>query len=168
MLASTISLILKSCLNRYISLSFFVLPLSCTLSILSDCCFSHWLVKEPVTNNPLKLIYQVLKYAVKNKYPRLRSAFTYCEDKPYSRIDLGKNKYGGPFTIEQVEDVKTFFRILAVFGFCTPMFILFSGLHTLFYSQYFDNQFLLSLKHNSVAKHIKSCYYENFALNLII
>ena len=165
MLASTIGLILKSCLNRYISLSYFVLPLSCTLSILSDCCFSHWLVKEPVTNNPLKLIYQVLKYAVKNKYPRLRSAFTYWEDKPYSRIDLGKNKYGGPFTIEQVEDVKTFFRILAVFGVCTPMFIIFSGLHTLFYIQYFDNQFLLSLKHNSVAKHIKSCYYENFALN---
>ena len=118
-----------------------------------------------MTNNPLKLIYQVLKYAVKNKYPRLRSAFTYWEDKPYSRIDLGKNKYGGPFTIEQVEDVKTFFRILAVFGFCTPMFILVSSLHTLFYIQYFDNHFLLSLKHNSVAKYIKSCYYENLALN---
>ena len=119
-----------------------------------------------MTNNPLKLIYQVLKYAAKNKYPRLRSAFTYWEDKPYSRIDLGKNKYGGPFTIEQVEDVKTFFRILAVFGFCTPMFILFISLHHLFYIQYFDNQFLLSLKSNSVAKYIKSCYYEYFALNL--
>ena len=167
-LASTTGIIFTNCLTRYISLSYFVMPLSCTLSILTDCCFSHWLVKEPVTINPLKLIYQVLKYAVKNKYPRLRSAFTYWEDKPYSRIDLGKNKYGGPFTIVQVEDVKTFFRILAVFGFGTPMFILFSSLHTLFYSQYFDNQFLLSLKHNSVAKYIKSCYYEYFALNLDI
>ncbi len=27
-------------------------------------------------------------------------------------IDLGKEKYGGPFTYEQVEDVKTFFRLL--------------------------------------------------------
>ena len=99
MLACTTSVIFTNCLTHYISLSYFVLPLSCTLSILSDCCFSHWLVKEPVTINPLKLIYQVLKYAVKNKYPRLRSAFTYWEDKPYSRIDLGKNKYGGPFTI---------------------------------------------------------------------
>ena len=132
MLGCTTGVIFRNCLTRYISLSYFVLPLSCTLSILSDCCFSHWLVKEPVTNNPLKLIYQVLKYAVKNKYPRLRSAFTYWEDKPYSRIDLGKNKYGGPFTIEQVEDVKTFFRILAVFGFCTPMFILFIILYHLF------------------------------------
>ena len=166
MLASTTGAILTNCLTHYISMSYFVLPLSCTLSILSDCCFSHWLVKEPVTTNPLKLIYQVLKYAVKNKYPRLRSAFTYWEDKPYSRIDLGKNKYGGPFTIEQVEDVKTFFRILAVFGFGTPMFILFSSLGILFYSQYSDNQFLLSLKHNLVAQYIKSCYYETFALNL--
>ena len=166
MLASTTGAIFTNCLTNYISLSYFVLPLSCTLSILSDCCFSHWLVKEPVTNNPLKLIYQVFKYAVKNKYPRLRSAFTYWEDKPYSRIDLGKNKYGGPFTIEQVEDVKTFFQILAVIGFCIPMFILFSSLHHLFSIQYTDNQFLMSLKHNSVAKYIKSCYYENIALNL--
>ena len=166
MLGFTTGVIFTNCLTRYTSLSYFVLPLSCTLSILSDCCFSHWLVKEPVTSNPLKLIYQVLKYAVKNKYPQLRSAFTYWEDKPYSRIDLGKNKYGGPFIIEEVEDVKTFFRILAVFGFYTPMFILFISLHHLFYIQYFDNQFLLSLKNNSVAKYIKSCYYEHFAHNL--
>ena len=166
MLATTTSTIFTNCLTYYTSLSYFVLPLSCTLSILSDCCFNHWLVKEPVTTNPLKLIYQVLKYAVKNKYPRLRSAFTYWEDKPYSRIDLGKTKYGGPFTIEQVEDVKTFFRLLAWFGFCTPIFILYSSLYYLFYIQYFDNQFLLSLKHNSVSKYIKSCYYETFALNL--
>ena len=145
-LASTTVAIFTTCLTLCISMSYFVLPLSCTLSILSDCCFNHWLVKEPVTTNPLKLIYQVLKYAVKNKYPRLRSAFTYWEDKPYSRIDLGKNIYGGPFTIEQVEDVKTFLRILAVFGFSIPMFILFSSLHILFYIQYFDNQFLLNLK----------------------
>ena len=156
MLASTTGVIFSNCLNRYTSLSYFVLPLSCTLSILSDCCFSHWLVKEPVTNNPLKLIYQVLKYAVKNKYPRLRSAFTHWEDKPYSRIDLGKNKYRGPFTIEQVEDVKTFFRILAVFGCCTPMFILFSSLQNLLDIQYIDNQFL----------HIKSCYYQTCILHL--
>ena len=173
MLACTTAVIFTNCLTRYISLSYFVLPLSCTLSILSDCCFSHWVVKEPVTTNPLKLIYQVLKYAVKNKYPRLRSAFTYWEDKPYSRIDLGKNKYGGPFTIEQVEDVKTFFRILAVYGFCTPMFILVLSLKTLFNIQYFDKQFLLSFKHNSVAEYIESvvhnidyCYYETFAINL--
>ena len=38
-----------------------------------------------------------------------------------SRIDLGKHKYGGPFTYEQVESVKTVFRLLllmvSLFGF---------------------------------------------------
>ena len=95
-------------------LSFLFVSLTITVVVLSDVACNHWLVKEPVTQNPLKLIYQVLRYAAKNKYPRMRSAFTYWEDKPYSRLDLGKRKYGGPFTTEQVEDVKTFFQILVI------------------------------------------------------
>ena len=54
----------------------------------------------------------MIRYAIRNKYPRQRSAFTYCEDELPSHIDFGKRKYGGPFTIEQVEDVKTFFRFI--------------------------------------------------------
>ena len=95
-------------------LSFLFVSLTITMLVLSDVAHNHWLVKELVTQNPLKLIYQVLRYAVKNKYPRMRSAFTYWEDKTYSRIDLGKRKYGGPFTTEQVEDVKTFFQLLVI------------------------------------------------------
>ena len=55
-----------------------------------------------------------MKYAIKNRRPRQRSAFTYCEDEIPSRIDFGKSKYGGPFTTEQVEDVKTFFRMIGI------------------------------------------------------
>ena len=62
--------------------------------------------------HPLKLIYNVLKYAWKHKCPENRSAFTYWEDDIPSRIDLGKNKYGGPCTTEEVEDTKTFFSII--------------------------------------------------------
>ena len=65
-----------------------------------------------MTQNPFKLIYKVIRYAIKQKHPRCRSAFTYCEDELPSRIDFGKSKYGGPFTTEQVEDVKTFLRLL--------------------------------------------------------
>ncbi len=72
------------------------------------------LIKEPVTQNLFRLIHNVLKYASKFKHPRLRSAFTYCEDDPPSRIDFGKSKYGGPFTTEQVEDVKTLFKLLGI------------------------------------------------------
>ena len=63
----------------------------------------------------------MLNYARKNKYPRRRSALTYWEESAPSRLDLGKDKYGGPFTEEEVEDVKTFLRFLPLlvctFGF---------------------------------------------------
>ena len=62
--------------------------------------------------NPFKNIYKVLKYSWNHKVPEHRSAFTYWEENIPSRIDLGKNKYGGPFTNEEVEDTKTFLRIL--------------------------------------------------------
>ena len=69
----------------------------------------------------LKIIYRVLNYAYQHKFPERRSAFTYWENHTPSRIDLGKQKYGGPFTYEQVEDVKTFFRLLllllSLYGF---------------------------------------------------
>ena len=75
---------------------------------------SRWFVIDSGSRNPYKLVYRVLRFAAKNKYPIQRSAFTYCEDELPSRIDFGKSKYGGPFTTEEVEDVKTFFRILGV------------------------------------------------------
>ena len=43
---------------------------------------------------------------------KIAAAFTYWENDIPPRIDLGKNKYGGPFTTEEVEDTKSFFRIL--------------------------------------------------------
>ena len=55
---------------------------------------------------------KVIKFAIVTKHPRCKSAFTYCEDELPSRIDFGKSKYGGPFTTEQVEDVKTLLRLL--------------------------------------------------------
>ena len=76
--------------------------------------FKHTLIKEPVTQNPFKLVYNVIRYAKKHKHMGYRSAFTYCEDELPSRIDFGKSKYGGPFTTEQVEDVKTFLRLLVI------------------------------------------------------
>ena len=89
-----------------------------TLAVILNLVLNKVLIKEPSTHNPFKLIYKVISYAIKHKRPRQRSAFTYCEDKIPSRIDFGKIKYGGPFTTEQVEDVKTLLRIilLLVFG----------------------------------------------------
>ena len=60
------------------------------------------------------MVASVLHYARKHKYPLQRSAFTYCDDERPSRIDFAKERYGGPFTTEQVEDVKTLLRIFLV------------------------------------------------------
>ncbi len=64
--------------------------------------------------NPLRKLSRVLWYAWKHKKPERRSAFTYWENTIPSRIDNGKQKYGGPFTYEEVENVKTFFRLLVL------------------------------------------------------
>ena len=96
----------------------FLLPsliISCitiTLIIVSHCIFKNWLDTTPQITNPIKLIVKVLNYARKNKYPRNRSALTYWENDYPSRLDLGKEKYGGPFSEEEVEDVKTVLRLL--------------------------------------------------------
>ena len=89
---------------------FAILILGVTLVI--QYCNHHWFINDVINFNPCKLIYQVTRFAIKHKYPLRRSAFTYCKDEIPTRIDLGKERYGGPFTTEQVEDVKTFLNIL--------------------------------------------------------
>ena len=103
-------------------LEMLVISISISMALCSIFLFNHWLVKEPVTQNPFKLVYKVIKYAINNKHPRHRSAFTYCEDNLPSRIDYGKNKYGGPFTTEQVEDVKTFLRLVVIISVAGNLF----------------------------------------------
>ena len=66
-------------------------------------------------SNPFKIIFKVLDYARKTKYPERRSAFTYIDEEEPSRLDYGKHKFGGPFTEEEVEDVKTILRLLPLF-----------------------------------------------------
>ena len=102
-----------------------VLCLLFTVSLCFSCCFRRWFV-DFGSHNPYKLVYKVLRFAAKNKLPLNRSAFTYSEDEIPSRIDFAKEKYGGPFTTEEVEDVRTLLGILPVlltFGliFCIAM-----------------------------------------------
>ena len=59
-------------------------------------------------------MYNVVKYIIQNKDPHNRSVLTYWENEIPKRIDFAKDKYGGPYSYEDVENVKTFFGILAV------------------------------------------------------
>ena len=106
---------------------YLLLPALLPLFLCSVCalvclylCKKH-LTIEPAGHSPFVKVYKVLKYAWQHKCPERRSAFTYWEEDIPPRIDLGKSKYGGPFTTEEVEDVKTFLLllilILALFGF---------------------------------------------------
>ena len=114
---------------RIVSISLCILTSGVILFLLivSLCVVRHrqrWFLIEPGKVNPYKLVYRVVKFAWHHKIPVYRSAFTYCEDEWPSRLDLGKQKYGGPFTVEQVEDVKTFLGILKVLVSIVPIFML--------------------------------------------
>ena len=100
--------------KKYELIGLLVVSASLTLLVCLDFLFNKHLIKEPASENPFRLVFNVVRYAIKTKQPRCRSAFTYCENDLPSRIDFGKSKYGGPFTTEQVEDVKTFLRLLIV------------------------------------------------------
>ena len=83
----------------------------------------HWFLIEPGSTNPYKLVYKVIRFAKDHTNPIRRSAFTYCEDELPSRLDLGKEKYGGPFTTEEVENVKAFLGIVRVLLTVGPIFL---------------------------------------------
>ena len=92
---------------------FLTLATLCLSAVLiMDCLYHKWLDTNNKTGNPIKLIFQVLNYARKNKCPQLRSALTYIDEEHPSRLDFGKHKFGGPFTEEEVEDVKTILYLM--------------------------------------------------------
>ena len=101
-------------------------------------------VMESIGENPYRLMYNVIYFAIRHKKPIRRSAFTYCEDERPSRLDFGKRRYGGPYTTEQVENVKVALNMLKVLLSLGPIFLLEGAALSLF------------LKHNDQNK----TYYE--------
>ena len=76
--------------------------------------FKHRFEHIPIPN-PYKIVFKVLKFSLKTSDTRRqhRSAFTYWGEEP-SRMDLAKERYGGCFTHEEVENVKSFLNIAVV------------------------------------------------------
>ena len=101
------------------------------ISLCIGACKRHWFLIDSGSRNPYKLVYKVIKFAAQHESPIRRSAFTYCEDELPSRMDLAKEKYGGPFTTEQVEDVKAFLGILQVLLTLGPVFTIDIGINQL-------------------------------------
>ena len=99
-----------------------VFTLFMVVVLLFSCWKRRWFYSEPGRNNPYKTVYDIIKFVKNHKYPLQRSAFTYSDRYIPSRLDFAKERYGGPFTTEQVENVKTFFRILVILFSFGPIF----------------------------------------------
>lgn len=113
--------------------------------------------------NPINLVIGVLKYAKNNKYPAKQSAFTYNDEEKHNRINFAKKRYGGPFTTEEVEDVKTLGRITvllsSMFGF---LLIDNTGILVNVYSN-------LDLpRPSSVFETIALCAVDNFTITFLV
>uniref|UniRef100_A0A1X7U4H3 Major facilitator superfamily associated domain-containing protein n=1 Tax=Amphimedon queenslandica TaxID=400682 RepID=A0A1X7U4H3_AMPQE len=85
--------------------------------------FKHRFEHIPIPN-PYKIVFKVLKFSLTTSGTRRqhRSAFTYWGEEP-SRMDLAKERYGGCFSHEEVENVKTFLRIAVVLATFFPLYI---------------------------------------------
>lgn len=86
-----------------------------TLALILLWWFNTCLFKDKQRENPLKLVINILYYAatVKERGPIKRRAFRYGEERK-PRIERAKFRYDGLYTSEEVEDVKTFCKILLI------------------------------------------------------
>ena len=102
----------------------FLLLMGALILLFVSCWKHHWFYKEPGQYNPYKSVYKVLNFARKHKHPFQRSAFSYSDDYIPSRLDFAKERYGGPLTTEEVENVKTLLRILLLLLAMGPVHVL--------------------------------------------
>ena len=92
--------------------------------LLIGCLKRKWFHIEPGRQNPYKTVYNIINFAKSHKHPLRRSAFTHNDDHIPSRLDFAKERFGGPFSTEQVENVKTFLRMLVILFAIGPSFAL--------------------------------------------
>ena len=81
----------------------YILP--CSYSVSSMSAYNDY----PLRINPCKLIFNMLKYSCRKH----RRVLLYSEDTPQG-LDKGKQRYGGPFREDEVEDVKSVKRIVPI------------------------------------------------------
>ena len=127
-----------------------VVTVCLSLALCSSFLLNHCLVKEHPIENPLLQIWNVIKYSIKNKH--LMERFSSLKKQGMlSHLNIAKKVYAGPFTSEQVEDVKTFIRVMAVIATCS---IACSGIQIVQFAQDKILQHLQNLPPDSIS----GCY----------
>ncbi len=99
---------------------------SVTLALICDVLLKSWLFIDTERRNPMKTVGKVLYFTATAKRPQIRSAFSVGREPP-PRIDLAKERHGGRFSNEDVEDVKTFLRLLVVLVSVAGVLIIYTG-----------------------------------------
>ena len=114
----------SSCSGEYVAVVVIAFFLTLALSLNLIC--HRWLNKEQLISNPLPQILKVLHFTIKNG-SRSRGRMLSRQHGFLSRFNVAKKLYNGPFTHEQVEDVKTFLRVVTLIVTVT---VLCSGIPT--------------------------------------
>ena len=98
------------CTHEYVAV--LAVTVCLTLAVISNYFLNTWLIKEQITENMLPLILKVVHFTVKSKCQKKKI----CLERQgiLSNFNVAKSVYNGPFNSEQVEDVKTLFRVMLV------------------------------------------------------
>lgn len=126
-LGHLIAVIILPPLFKFSSFAYVFLTIATAITVLlgTFLIFQYqWLIL-PKRGNSLRLVYDVVKFSFFSRRPMKKSAFDVGMPKP-SWMDKAMIKYGGTYTLEQVEGVKTFFRILTIVASCIGYYAVFS------------------------------------------
>ena len=148
----------------------FVLLLALLVLVLVTHWKRRWFYSEPGQYNPYRTVFKVLNFARKHKHPLRRSAFTYSDNYIPSRLDFAKERYGGPFTTEQVENVKTLLRLLLLLFSLGPTYVLEVPASLYFFAQFgrhIGHNYAHHLQHHCSTKQLWSMVVENGGLTAI-
>ena len=104
-----------------------------TLALVLIWWFKNFLFRDKQRENPLKEVVNIVLYAatVRDTPPVTRRAFRYGEGRK-KRMERAKSRYDGLYTSEEVEDVKTFCKILLVLFSLGLCFMTYTGVSALF------------------------------------
>ncbi len=130
----------------------FTLPFIITTIILLGSLYlsfkkKNWFLIVTKYKNPYSLVYKVTKFSFQKHTALQKSTLTYCSENITSKLDLAKEKYRGPYTSEQVEDVKAFYGVLKVIFSLGPA--MFTHVAEIQVSQLFATHFKSTLFHST-------------------
>ena len=152
----------SSCPPHYVIV--LVLAIHLTMALGSNYIFCHWLDKEQKIFNSLPLIRKTVQYTIKNRQ-KWKRLFVLGNHGALSKLNIAKTMYGGPFLSEQVEDVKTFLRILTVIGIFLAAF---SGIPSTTYAAGILEPHFHHRSHMRVCYKELSIHYAHFILMVTV